>query len=165
MSTLYVDNLQPNLGSQVEIPNLKPLAGSVVQVQSFQQATGQVQVTASGVWTATGCTVSITPSSADSKVLVIVSGSSIAKNTASYAFRVQRNGTVVNRHEMYANDANYWQGDSVSLVCLDSPATTSSCSYIVEMYALSNGNNNHLRWNYANGVNSTSTITAMEIAQ
>ena len=30
MSTLYVDNLQPNLGNQVEIPNLKPLAGAVV---------------------------------------------------------------------------------------------------------------------------------------
>ena len=31
MSTLYVDNLQPNLGSQVEIPDLKPLGGAVVQ--------------------------------------------------------------------------------------------------------------------------------------
>ena len=30
MSTLYVDNLEPNLGSQVEIPDLKPLAGSVI---------------------------------------------------------------------------------------------------------------------------------------
>ena len=33
MSSLYVDNIVPNLGSQVQIPNLKPLAGSVVQVQ------------------------------------------------------------------------------------------------------------------------------------
>jgi len=33
MSTLYVDNLEPNLGSQVEIPDLKPLAGSVLQIQ------------------------------------------------------------------------------------------------------------------------------------
>lgn len=32
MSTLYVDNLEPNLGSQVEIPDLKPLTGSVVNV-------------------------------------------------------------------------------------------------------------------------------------
>ena len=31
MSTLYVDNLEPNLGSQVEIPDLKPLTGAVVQ--------------------------------------------------------------------------------------------------------------------------------------
>ena len=33
MSTLYVDNLQPNLGSQVEVPDLKPLTGSVVQMK------------------------------------------------------------------------------------------------------------------------------------
>lgn len=30
MSTLYVDNLEPNLGSQVEIPDLKPIVGSVI---------------------------------------------------------------------------------------------------------------------------------------
>jgi hypothetical protein len=30
MSTLYVDNLQPNLGSQVEIPDLKPPIGNVI---------------------------------------------------------------------------------------------------------------------------------------
>lgn len=30
MSTLYVDNLEPNLGSQVEIPDLKPPIGNVI---------------------------------------------------------------------------------------------------------------------------------------
>lgn len=36
MSTLYVDNLQPNLGSEVEIPDMKPLAGSVVQCRHYE---------------------------------------------------------------------------------------------------------------------------------
>ena len=43
MSTLYVDNLQPNLGSQVEIPNLKPLAGQVVQTQTYALASSGTQ--------------------------------------------------------------------------------------------------------------------------
>ena len=160
MSTLYVDNLEPNLGSRVMA------AGHVVQVQSFQQATGQVMVHASNTWTNTGCSVSITPSSTDSKVLVIVSGSSIAKGSNSYGFRVQRNGTAINNQEFYSNDANYWQGDSVSLVSLDSPATTSACTYIVQMIVQAGGNNHTLRWNYNNGYSpSTSTITVMEIAQ
>ena len=32
MSTLYVDNLQPNLGSQVEIPDLKMPTGTIVRM-------------------------------------------------------------------------------------------------------------------------------------
>ena len=41
MSTLYVDNLEPNLSSQVEIPNLKPAAGSVVQtLQAYTSPSG-----------------------------------------------------------------------------------------------------------------------------
>lgn len=39
MSTLYVDNLAPNLGSRVEIPDLKPLSGSVVRAGSAKHTT------------------------------------------------------------------------------------------------------------------------------
>ena len=46
MSTLYVDNLQPNLGSQVAIPNLKPLAGSVVGAGSVTWE-GELVITSS----------------------------------------------------------------------------------------------------------------------
>lgn len=162
MSTLYVDNLQPNLGSQVEIPNLKPLAGSVLQVQSYKMPTGQISSSGNNTWLNTGCNVSITPTSTSNKVLVILSASTLANGTASYAVRVQRNGTVINLHEMYNNDS-VWQGDSVSLVCLDSPASTSSVAYTVDMLAQT-GSSAQMRFNYMNGHGSTSTITAIEIA-
>ena len=64
MSTLYVDNLEPNLGSRVLA------AGHVVQVVQGTTAT-QVQVSATSE-TDTGLTATITPSSTTSKILVMV---------------------------------------------------------------------------------------------
>ena len=163
-SIIKVDQIQKTDGST---PTIRDLAindsGTVLQVKSFQQAVGQTQVTASTVWVYTGCGVSITPSSTSSKVLVLVSGAMIANSTNSYEVRVKRGSTVINLHEMYHNDST-WQGDSVSLTCLDSPSSTSSVSYTVDMRSQINGNNNYLRWNYSNNSGSTSTITVMEIA-
>ena len=53
MSTLYVDNLEPNLGSQVEIPDLKPLAGSVINQEIVTNTIGTtISVNAgTSVWT------------------------------------------------------------------------------------------------------------------
>ena len=71
MSTLYVDNLQPNLGSQVDIPNLKPLAGSVLQVVHGHWGKNQVVTsTTSGSFVPTGMSASITPMSSSSKLLI-----------------------------------------------------------------------------------------------
>ena len=49
MSTLYDDNLQPNLGSKVEIPDFKPPAGMVLNVQLEHQTTG-LSTIASTLW-------------------------------------------------------------------------------------------------------------------
>ena len=69
MSTLYVDNLQPNLGSRVMA------AGHVVQVV-YDNATGQsaavATVTNNLADTATGFYAEITPTSSDSKILVML---------------------------------------------------------------------------------------------
>ena len=163
-SIIKVDQIQKTDGST---PTIRDLAindsGTVLQVKSFQQAVGQTMVTASTVWADTGCSISITPASTSSKVLVLVSGAMIANSTNSYEVRVKRGSTVINLHEMYHNDST-WQGDSVSLTCLDSPSSASSVSYSVEMRSQINGNNNYLRWNYSNQSGSTSTITVMEIA-
>lgn len=74
MSTIFVDNLQPNLGSQVEIPQLKPLAGSVVQIihgrlSSSYVATGAV---GSDYWLSPGLQATITPRFASSNILISV---------------------------------------------------------------------------------------------
>lgn len=65
MSTIYVDKLEPNLGSRVEIPDLKPLAGSVINQEIVTNNVGTtVTVNAlTSVWTP-----SYTPVSANSDV-------------------------------------------------------------------------------------------------
>ena len=75
MSTLYVDNLQPNLGSRVMA------AGHVVQVV---QATSTTNLTVSSggggtTWNDSGATVTITPTVASSKVLVLNSAQEYLK--------------------------------------------------------------------------------------
>ena len=49
MSTLYVDNLQPNLGSQVEIPDLKMPAGTIVRMGHAKHST-YVTSTVANTW-------------------------------------------------------------------------------------------------------------------
>ena len=66
MSTLYVDNLQPNLGSGVHI------AGHVIQV-----ATTSVQgniTTTTSAFVDTGISLSFTPKSAISKLIITLQG-------------------------------------------------------------------------------------------
>ena len=60
MSTLYVDNLEPNLGSQVEIPDFKPHAGMVIQQVSYHS--DATWSTTSGNFSSTYAAVTITPS-------------------------------------------------------------------------------------------------------
>ena len=112
MSTLYVDNLQPNLGSQVEIPNLKHNAGDLVQIkyaQALSGASSQVNNTTSFV-TATGYSVSITPKYTNS--LLVVSGKIslyITGGSSPYGFgSVFRDGVDVSTNT-YRN--GYMQGD------------------------------------------------------
>jgi hypothetical protein len=69
MSTLYVDNLQPNLGSQVEIPNLKPLAGSVINTWQAVKTDTQSSQGFNFV-DVTGLSITVTPSSVNSKFLI-----------------------------------------------------------------------------------------------
>ena len=99
MSTLYVDNLAPNLGSQVQIPNLKPLAGSVVQVVTDQKTVGNsghnadirdlsISVTGGFSSSITIQSLQITPKFANSKILLVWSGQ-LRTNMSSGAGGVQ----------------------------------------------------------------------------
>lgn len=113
MSTLYVDNLQPNLGSQVEIPDLKHNAGALVQIKYAQRLSGagsQANNTTSMV-AATGYSVTITPKYTNS--LLVVSGKInlyISGGASPYGFAsVFRDGADVSSNT-YRN--GYIQGDA-----------------------------------------------------
>ena len=80
MSTLYVDNLEPNLGSQVEIPDLKPLTGSVVQIKSNTHTTFDSTANA---WTDV-VTQTITPKYDNSLIIVRYTGQLYKYNNSNF---------------------------------------------------------------------------------
>ena len=135
-------------------------AGAVLQVvatnDSVQRAVN------SGTYTASGMSVTITPTSATSKILVQFS-SNIYKNTDGTGYiSIFRNGTNI------AGSGNQLNLTSIfdkyvpcSILFLDSPASTSALTY--EVYYARAGTNNI----YINSTNSGATmgsITVMEIA-
>jgi predicted secreted protein len=144
-------------------------AGSVLQVVSTSYNT-PVSITSTS-WTSTGVSASITPSSASSKILVIVNLNAETYQLGSsggvkWEGQITRNGTQIlyKRHDSYASAAtNGYYSFSVdgSLVRLDSPATTSAVTYNVNGQITDTTNGFTLRLQDGS---SDSTITLMEIA-
>jgi hypothetical protein len=139
-------------------------AGTVLQVVT-SEFTGSFSTTATTDSPAnTGFSVSITPSSASSKILII-GQLHIYRNSAghNHVF-LKRNGTT----NVHANSAMGGHKDgygsfhsTIPLTILDSPATTSSTSYVV-FIAKRPAEGGDLILN--DGASYTSTLTVMEIA-
>ena len=136
MSTLYVDNLQPNLGSRVMA------AGHVVQVVSGS-VSSETDLTSSGTWVdLTGGALAITPSSTTSKILCTVSQPFRLGASSGYmrgSVRLLRGSTVVWNTQSYSEhlqvrNANNEYNDIVTFSHLDSPSTTSSTTYKIQGY-------------------------------
>ena len=116
----------------------------------------------------TGITVTITPTVATSKVLVIASCSSVMKTTVqtNVGLKLLRGATQI----FYTDYVAYTGGSvannigSVSLVKLDSPATTSATTYKVQMANMfATGTTLINEYSGAGGNTVTSSIIAMEI--
>ena len=167
MTTLYVDNIAPNLQSRVSVP------GHVIQVVQGTQAT-DVTTTTAETYTDTNLSASITPSSTSSKILVTVSQPCRVKRDSQYlnllSLRLMRGSTevfmiapgydlgVVLPAANGANEASF----VVPLTYLDSPNTTSQITYKTQVATRLN-----LAEASANKIfdqASTSVITLMEIA-
>jgi hypothetical protein len=140
MSTLYVDNLEPNLGSRVLA------AGHVVQT-IFQNLNPSEVAVSSGTYTDLE-SLSITPTATSSKIVVFSAipsytvGSSVAYNW--HGTRLLRGSTVLIGSHADSNGP-YGYGGSYStsfvnvassanmiLSYVDSPATTSAITYKVQ---------------------------------
>jgi hypothetical protein len=124
--------------------------GKVLQVVQSLTPTGDVVTTSSTltqIYTAT-----FTPTSASSKVLVMLQGHTAIQNSASggYAaglFTIYRNGSLIyDPNTRYSNDQTYYHQTNVTstdiwflmhLSYLDSPATTSAITYA--LYAANKG--------------------------
>jgi hypothetical protein len=135
--------------------------GKVLQVVN---ATYSTQVTSSSsTFADTGLTASITPSSATSKILVIVDQTGVAKSTSdTYAMlRLLRGATTLADFEKVAGynaASSRITVGGCGINYLDSPATTSSVTYKTQLASGANSAAARVQDD-----NSTSTITLMEI--
>ena len=135
--------------------------GHVIQVVNATSTTG-VEVSGSTLYTAVNPSVTITPSSSSSKILIMHNaGGMVYSNTLDIRFKMFRNGTeilVINRYG-YKDGTSQWAPCPFAVTFLDSPATTSACAYTFMVAAGSTGG----QWRHADQGGSASSI-ALEIA-
>jgi len=155
-----------NIGSRAITAGQMP-AGTVLQVINATRAGASVTTTSTSD-VSFGATASITPTSSSSKIYVIASGAWYmggGGNSTEFAIAIQRNGTTI---PTATNDGltsvmapdNY--ASSYVMTILDSPATTSSTTYLVVAHRINPGTST-----LYNGVRASqlNEITLMEIAQ
>ena len=152
-------------------------AGKILQVVSTTK-TDTFTTSASSFTDITGLSVSITPSSATSKVLIIasVTGSGDPSTKTSFV-RLVRDSTAIavgdtagSRTRAFASQygTNLSTTVSTSIVHLDSPSTTSSTTYKIQGFAETTGTlyinrseNDIDNYEYVRGA---SSITVMEVS-
>jgi len=156
--------------------NTNTIRASQINVQSAVVVASTFSVTGSTFTNVTGLTVTITPSSATSKILVIVSIYVGSVASGRYAIKVTGGnmssllGTTAGSrqaaHGSGSVDSTNAQGNSV-LNLLDSPATTSATTYQVQLASTAGATAYLNRTNddsdSANVFRPSSTITAIEI--
>ena len=140
-------------------------AGNILQVVTAQSNTPYS--TTSNVWLSTNLSATITPQSTSSRILVLTCIPDAQKgNDATYAsgaFRITRNGSAIYYIGGYigytgTNLTNYF---STTGIYVDTPASTSALTYLVQM---SNELNSGTIFFAPSGTAAVNTITLLEIA-
>lgn len=157
-------------------------AGAVLQVQSVTKA-DTFTTTSTSYVDITGLSVSITPTSATSKILVMANLGGNTENALGGAPVILRNSTVVNQAAAASNrgrgsfSGGLHTGDgagdtlmvyATSTTFVDSPATTSAVTYKVQVKSF-NGQGVYINRSQEDAdsgdrLRTVSTITLMEIA-
>jgi hypothetical protein len=145
------------------LTDTSPKAGNVIQV--VNATTSTVTSSSSATYADTGLTATITPTSATSKILVLVDQNGVGKNASSTIgvdIRLQRSGSTIvnmNFYAAYTGTAIQNNVGSVSTNYLDSPATTSAVTYKTQF-----ANPGATSLVFVQNSGETSTITLLEIA-
>jgi len=172
MSTLYVDTInEKTSGNGIYIP------GHVVQIQSTHK-TDTASSSSTSFVDVTGLSVTITPSSSASKILLIASVSLGYTSSGFTYFRLMRDSTVIDEADTASNrpsvsgqnyDANEGMAGKQVTHFLDSPATTSAVTYKVQIKSGLSGYNVYVNRSHRDNDTSdydprfASSITVMEI--
>jgi len=167
MSILKVDTInEKTTGNGVHI------AGHVIQVVSTTSTTS-TSMTAINTWTNIEPTVTITPTSTSSKILISHSASIMMYNDPqNHTYRITRGGSQIWRggRVYMASNGGHWQGHWAHFNYLDSPSTTSAVTYQMQMFqdrstaAQIRHNNDTSAFTTSYG-NTEAVTVAMEIAQ
>ena len=169
----------PSNADGTVLTTTNPKAGNILQVVSTTKVDGFTSTNSSFV-DITGFSVDITPSSTSSKILIMVSMSIGGEDTSYPAFKALRGSTALALGTYstggsqtpcsfgYRSSSNH-KTTTASFQYLDSPSTTSSTTYKVQV-ASTDGSHEVSVNRPTTGTNSalshagTSTITAMEVA-
>jgi len=138
--------------------------GGIIQVVQ-SQITTQDEVTTATTWTDTTLTASITPKFSTSKILINctchASNGDNVQNTDA-RFRIVRDGVEVckTRQRLYDyGSSGVYMDTTMSMLFLDSPATTSAITYTLQFY-LSSGT----RVRISEGGSGNSSLILMEVS-
>ena len=167
MSRLIVDQLNGRESSSntitVAAGHTLSAPGHVIQV--VQSTLTSTPTSTSTSFADTGLSVTITPKSASSKILVKADyGTGSGTSSGGMIIQLLRGSTVLfYRGASYSSSAGTYGADAFSH--LDSPATTSSITYKVQYKTQAAASTVYFNPEYAGYSNPTAHITAMEIAQ
>ena len=144
------------------------LGGKVLQVVEGTCATGSSTSTTSTSYTDTNLSAAITPSSSSNKILCLVSGDMRATTGNGYnvqgRINIVRGSTEIIDGDVYIDgESNTYDpkvGAKIFLSKLDSPSTTSSTTYKVQVKSVGSNYSPTIAFS----ANNTSTITLIEIS-
>lgn len=156
----------PSTSGTVVTTNTMP-TGSVLQV--VQSSYSTFTSSSSSTYADTGLSASITPSSSSNKVLVFASMVGVGKynGNTKVSLMLVRNSTNIENFSTETassgwNSTTQVDVGTTSCIILDSPATTSSTTYKVQLASTGN-----VSWAFINNVNGSPeigcTLTLMEI--
>ena len=166
----------PTTADGTVLTTTNPKAGNIIQVVSTTK-TDTTSTTTSGSFTdISGMSVSITPSSTSSKILILITLGSISSSASGIAvgFRLLRDSTAVGNASstaMRSGFTNVYTGGgtgdeyllSASHNFLDSPSSTSALTYKIQ-WRNSSATTYLGKYPSNNDNNGSSTITVMEVA-
>ena len=149
---------------------LTPSAGAVIQTVDMTYDT-QLAFSNTSYADTSGFSLSITPTSASSKILIICTVMVAKDDGNTLLLRLNRNGTAIGENPNTSNGTSFlhfWHGGAGSgqrtRQFYDSPATTSTVTYQVQNRV--DGGNGYINRHTGNTVyGGQSGITLMEIAQ
>jgi hypothetical protein len=155
-----------------QVPDANAPSGSVIQVVSVAKVDAFTTTSTTPV-DVTGLSVSITPSSAASKVLVLMSFFGGGTESTGLFANLVRNSTALNvgtSGSPFNITASFYLGSNatytgVPIMFLDTPDTTAATTYKLQIFSGADGNSVAVNRRVSDtAIGMSSTITLMEIA-